>query len=336
MTKSSDHKGKPGEAAQGKTGETAQGKTHETAQGKAGETPVEKKRQEYAARGAAVGAEAAAEIDAIEVQGRAQNVLIQLAEAREKKEPEKLQWVDGDPAVPWSGLIAAQIERVQSEAAKPGGLEARPPPVPKAQRIQTANELADETYKRVETATAPNRWEKAANAERRQTVFAERAVPGSRAGWTIELSSIRKAIVAMGDSAPAALRELLPRIDEALAALEGSKAQQAGRPRATAYAAPVLEAAVALDLMLGDLLAWATSQAVSQRYGNLARAIHPKRRNDAVSEPGSKGDGAAAGASNEKGSAGSGAPVQKSEAAAAEPKSGAEPKNGATAPAAQA
>jgi hypothetical protein len=84
------------------------------------------------------------------------------------------------------------------------------------------------------------------------------------------------------NKAPKALLNLIPRLEAALGAVTAARPQSAGRPSAAkAYSAEAIQSAVALEILLGELQAWAAAEATDDRNGKFVRVLSPKRRADA-------------------------------------------------------
>jgi len=238
-------------------------------------------RRYHASAGALLAA-AADSIDPAEVQVRAAAAMAQLREAGDDGTPELL-YVGGNRGLAWLVLLGALLEDARTAANKPGA-RTLPPEVPKESQIEPAIELAEGVRRRVVQAL-------------RLQVLGNRKQIAGKARWDNEMASIIRAIEELGPHAPAPLRALLPKLNAAATQLAQARPQPPGRARtAPIYSQEALLSALALDLALGDLRAWAAAAASDKRNGAILRAVSPKRRSDSKAAGGEPGDGAASGA----------------------------------------
>jgi len=251
-------------------------------------------RRYHASAGALLAA-AADSIDPAEVQVRAAAAMAQLREAGDDGTPELL-YVGGNRGLAWLVLLGALLEDARTAANKPGA-RTLPPEVPKESQIEPAIELAEGVRRRVVQAIDSNRWDAEATEALRLQVLGNRKQIAGKARWDNEMASIIRAIEELGPHAPAPLRALLPKLNAAATQLAQARPQPPGRARtAPIYSQEALLSALALDLALGDLRAWAAAAASDKRNGAILRAVSPKRRSDSKAAGGEPGDGAASGA----------------------------------------
>jgi hypothetical protein len=292
--------------------------------------------QEYNSRAAAAMAldpSAAEELDPVAVQVRATAAAAQLVEAVGDGTPDLL-WFNGERDFEWVSLLEHMTAESRTESTRQGARQ-KTPSVPKESQIGEAIANAAAVRRRVEQAIGSSKWEPARVAKLREHVLGGRKMVAAKARWDNELALIIKAIEDLGQAAPPALRGLLPKLRAAEAQVARSQPQPAGRAKAVAvYSAIAIEKAMALDLALDDLCAWAAATANDSRNGAILRTTSPKRQSDAkpagegkTGGEGTTGTTGAAGAAGAGGAADAGGMADASQGKAATA-----PMNGAPAP----
>lgn len=205
-----------------------------------------------------------------------EKILNELEDALAKDDTPRLHVVPRSANVTWTMLLGALVRESYKR------ISAKQSKIPKKATnggITAATRGADAARKQLVQAIDGNKSNPRRSAMLRERIFAAREIVNTKAGWEAELRSEIAAIKALGDEAPPAVVDMLEILNAALTTLDARKSAPTGRAaKTTVWSPAVIEAAMAINLAIGELISSAASKATPKRNASLVRLATPKKR----------------------------------------------------------